>query len=432
MSNRFWHADAPRVLGGLISLSLLAGCASLDESNGQLSGNRALIRTFPTPEHHTGLRLVVKDNIDLKGQVTTAGSEYLAKNGKPARRDAACLAIVRQRNVHIVGKANMSEFAISPSGINGFFGTPVSPFSGWRKVLPGGSSSGSAVAVARDLADVAFGTDTAGSIRVPAAFCGVVGLKTTHGLVPLDGVFPIEPDHLDTVGPIAKNIHYTVEGMDLLQEGFAARYQAATVAKPAGHMIRIGRLHIHGTDRRIDAAIDQALAKAGFQVMELDEPFHKKWDQAKADGNRVAEAGAWISDKDYRHKHEIHERTKIAILAGELSYLTHYKSALARRDDWQRTLRSTFQKVDLIALPTLKSLPLKMTPDLDTGLTEEIVLNDQNTVAVNYAGNPALAIPIAVDGAHVPVTSLQLIGPNFSEAALLNAGRIVEASQRLQ
>ena len=73
-----------------------------------------------------------------------------------------------------------------------------------------------------------------------------------------------------------------------------------------------------------------------------------------------------------------------------------------------------------------------MTPDLDTGLTEEIVLNDQNTVAVNYAGNPALAIPIAVNGAHVPVASLQLIGPNFSEAALLNAGRIVEASQRLQ
>lgn len=418
-----------RVCCGLIALSLLAGCAT-DDGTGQLSGNRALIRTFPVPQHHTGLRLAVKDNIDLKGHVTTAGSEYLAKNAAPAKRDAACLAIARRRNVHIVGKANMSEFAVSPSGINGFYGTPVNPFSGWHRLLPGGSSSGSAVAVANDLADVAFGTDTAGSIRVPSAFCGVVGLKTTHGLVPLDGVFPIEPEHLDTVGPIAKDIQHAVEGMDLLQEGFAARYRAAVAAKPTASKIKIGRLHIHGTDRRVDAAIDEALAQAGFQVIELDQTFHKHWDQAKADGDRVAEAGAWLSGKKYRHKVGIHERTKVVILLGEATYLTHYRPALARREGWQRVLRDTFKEVDLIAMPTLKSLPLKMTPDLDLALMEEVVLKDQNTVAVNYAGNPALAVPIDVDGAHVPVTSLQLIGPNRSEAELLNAGRLIEDAQR--
>jgi Asp-tRNA(Asn)/Glu-tRNA(Gln) amidotransferase A subunit family amidase len=96
------------------------------------------------------------------------------------------------------------------------------------------------------MADVAFGTDTAGSIRVPAAWCGVVGLKTTHGLVPIDGVYPVEPEHLDTVGPMAKNIANTVRGMDLLQDGFAALYAAAVAASPSAKGIRIGRLHAQG------------------------------------------------------------------------------------------------------------------------------------------------------------------------------------------
>lgn len=416
-------------LSGLFSLSLLSGCSTLNWLSGKPADNRAFIHYDPPPEHHHGLRLAVKDNIDVQGVVTTAGSEYLAKNGKPATQDAPCLALARRRHVHIVGKANLSEFAVSPSGINEFFGTPRNPFNGWRKLIPGGSSSGSAVAVASGMADVAFGTDTAGSVRVPSAFCGVVGLKTTFGLVPVEGVFPIEPDHLDTVGPTARDIRRAVEGMDLLQEGFAARYKAASASRPSGHLIKIGRLRIHGTDKRIDRAIDDALAKARFQVVELDEGFHKKWNQARDDGNHVAEAGAWLSGKSFVNKLGIAGRTKAAILVGEITYHTHYKQALARRDDWQRALRNTFKKVDFIALPTLKSLPFIFPPDLNTGLTEEVVLNDQNTVAVNFAGNPALAIPIAVENARVPVTSLQLIGPNRSEAALLNAGRMVEATQ---
>ena len=121
------------------------------------------------------------------------------------------------------------------------------------------------------MADVAFGTDTAGSIRVPAAWCGVVGLKTTHGLVPIEGVFPIEPEHLDTVGPMGKDIAHTVQGMDLLQNGFAALYAAAVAAKPSAQEIRIGRLTLTGTDPKIDQAVDEALAKTGFQVVPLDD-----------------------------------------------------------------------------------------------------------------------------------------------------------------
>ena len=166
----------------------------------------------------------------MKGVVTTAGSEIFSATHKPAEKDAPCLAIARRRNVQIVGKTNMTEFAVSPSGMNEYFGTPVNPLK--RNLIPGGSSSGNAVALASGMADVAFGTDTAGSIRVPAACCGIVGLKTTYGLVPIEGVYPVEPKHLDTVGPMGKDIAHTVQGMELLQDGFAAKYAAAKAAKP--------------------------------------------------------------------------------------------------------------------------------------------------------------------------------------------------------
>jgi len=96
------------------------------------------------------------------------------------------------------------------------------------------------------MADVAFGTDSAGSIRVPAACCGIVGLKTTHGLISIEGVYPVEPEHLDTVGPMGKDIASTVQGMDLLQTGFAAKYAAAKAAKPSGRSIRLAASNSKG------------------------------------------------------------------------------------------------------------------------------------------------------------------------------------------
>jgi amidase len=334
---------------------------------------------------------------------------------------------VRQRNVQIVGKANLSEFAVAPSGFNGYFGTPPSPLSNSRKLLPGGSSCGSAVAVASGMADVAFGTDTAGSIRVPAAWCGVVGLKTTHGLVPLEGVFPIEPEHLDTVGPMGKDIARTVQGMDLLQNGFAALYAAAVTANPSAERIRIGRLTLPGTDAKIDQAVDEALSRTGFQVIPLDKGVRKEWEQAKKDGNAIAETGVWMSDKAFLYASGVSGRTKAAIRAGSIAHRTSYHEALARQAEWQNTLKEIFKKVDFIALPTVQTPP-KPIPLFRIGLMEAHMLDLQNTVAVNLAGNPAVALPIPLHDADVAVTSLQLIGPCLSEAQLLNAGRLVEAA----
>src|ERR1700722_9643885 len=150
-----------------------------------------------------GLRLAVKDLIDVQGVPTTAGSKAVADRAIPALADAMCLAGARAAGAVIVGKTNLNELAYGASGLNEHFGTPVNPLD--PDLLPGGSSSGSAVAVGAGDADVAYGSDTGGSIRVPAAYCGVAGLKTTHGRVPLDGVWPLAPS-LDTVGPMARDV----------------------------------------------------------------------------------------------------------------------------------------------------------------------------------------------------------------------------------
>ena len=410
----------------LASLVLCNGCSILPPFNEKLPGNRAFIDYWPPDPNRKELRLAVKDNIDMKGVVTTAGSQIFSKTHKPAEKDAPCLAIARARNLQIIGKTNMTEFAISPSGMNEYFGTPVNPLK--RNLIPGGSSSGNAVALASGMADVAFGTDTAGSNRVPAACCGVVGLKTTYGLIPIEGVYPVEP-HLDTVGPMGKDIDHTVQGMDLLQDGFAAKYAAAKAAKPTAQSIRVGRLKLKSTDPKIDQAIDDALAKAGFQIVELDESLSDKFEQAKTDGTTVASAGAWISDERFQFALGVSARTKSVIRLGQITYTTGYRSALARRSAWQRTLRNVFEKVDLIALPTLQKTPPGLPLlNLRIGILDAYLLQVQNTVAVNFAGNPALAVPVPLSGAKVTVTSLQLIGPQLAEADLLNAGRLVESA----
>ena len=413
---------------GLASIALLSGCSLLPSFHQRLSGNRAFIVYWPPAENTNQLRLAVKDNIDMKGVVTTAGSKRLDRAGVPAEKDASCLAIARQRNVQIVGKANLSEFAVAPSGFNEYFGTPASPLSSSRTLLPGGSSCGSAVAVASGMADVAFGTDTAGSIRVPAAWCGVVGLKTTHGLVPLDGVFPIEPEHLDTVGPMGKDIARTVQGMDLLQKGFAGIYAIVVAASPPAQEIRIGRLTLTGTDTNINQAVDEALARTGFQVIALDDGVREAWEQATKDGNTIATAGVWISNKRFRSALGVSARTKTAIRAGQLAYPASYEQAVTRQAAWQNTLKEIFTKVDFIALPTLQTPPPSIPAISKIGLLEAQMLQLQNTVAVNFAGNPAVALPIPLHDAEVAVTSLQLIGPRLGEAELLNAGRLVEAA----
>ena len=418
---------ARRVVPGLLLAGLLSACSATWLGSGQSSGKHAFIVYWPTPKNDHSLRLAVKDLIDMQGVLTTAGSEHLAKTRAPAARDAQCLELARESKVRIVGKTNLTEFAVTVSGKNSYFGTPVNRRNGQASLIPGGSSSGSAVAVATGMADVAFGTDTGGSIRVPAACCGIFGLKTTFGLVPIKGVFPISPKHLDTVGPMAKDLPRLVMGMDLLQRDFAALYEQAVAAKPTAGGIRIGRLYLDHTDPAIDQAIDQALAASGFKIYQLDSGFKAKWAQAEADGKTVALADAWLSDRKYLDVDGVASTTKMVVSKGELDYTMGYKDALKRQKAWQRDLNREFAMVDFIAVPTLQTLP-PVLPFWSSSIAFEwMVFNSQNTVGVNFAGNPALAIPIPMpaQGKNHPVTSLQLVGQRLSEAQLLNAGRLL-------
>jgi Amidase len=170
-----------------------------------------------------GPRLAVKDCIDVAGSVTTVGCPVIAERAVPAAQDAKVVASARIVGARIVGKTNLTELCWSAKGINPWSGTPVNPAAPHR--VPGGSSSGSAVAVANNEADVALGTDTGGSVRIPAACCGVTGLKTTWGRVPVDGLYPLAPS-LDTVGWLGKDLAAIELGMRLIEPGFTVQQMA--------------------------------------------------------------------------------------------------------------------------------------------------------------------------------------------------------------
>jgi len=420
------HATARWILPVSLLTGFCVGCSMLPKHAASVDHDHAYVSYWP-PANNTGLRLAVKDLIDMKGVVTTAGSEYRQKNSAPATSDAKCLELARRRNVTIVGKTNLSEFALWASGMNDYFGTPINPLG--KHLIPGGSSSGSAVAVANGTADVAFGTDTCGSIRVPAACCGIAGLKTTFGLVSTKGVFPISPTHMDTVGPMAKDVSHLVKGMDLLQEGFAGKYQAAVVAKPLAKNIKVGRLYLSGTDPAVDQAVDTAIAAAGFQVVPLAKGFGANWDKAEGDGQMLARVDAWQNDGEYLSKSGIQQVTQTIIFSGKIASESQYSSALTDQGDFKTRLRAVFKKVDFIVLPTLQSVPLRK-PFFGANIVFELrTMGLQNTEPMNLVGNPALVLPVPLKGRSVPVTSLQLVGPYFSEAALLNAGRLIEAAR---
>ena len=173
----------------------------------------------------------------------------------PAAQDAPVVAAARRAGARIVGKTSLTELCWSGSGVNPWLGTPENPTDPRR--VPGGSSSGSAVAIARGEADAALGTDTGGSVRIPAACCGIAGLKTTWGRVPLDGVYPLAPS-MDTVGPLGADVAAVELGMRLIDPGFAG-----ASAEVPGRVGRIRPAPDLGVDPATDAAVDAALAGPG-------------------------------------------------------------------------------------------------------------------------------------------------------------------------
>jgi amidase len=368
--------------------------------------------TFITRLEHAGggVRLAVKDLIDLAGSPTTAGSQALATAAVPAAADAPCLAGARAARVPIVGKVNLHELAFGASGVNDYFGTPVNPLDPGR--VPGGSSSGSAVAVAGDDADIAYGSDTGGSIRIPAAFCGITGLKTTHGRVSLAGVWPLAPS-LDTVGPMARDVAGVAAGMTLLEPGFTLD------APPA---IRVGRLRPAGcdVDPVIDSAIDSALARSGLEVTEIDLPG---WLAAREAAGVIIDAEAAESNRalldDPARRDLLGADVRARLVEGAATTPAQLAQARAVQTRWRDEMARALKDVDALALPTV---PFYAPPLEDAARKPYTIF----TNPVNLSGNPALALP--VPSANRLPASVQIIGPANSEAMLLAMAAIIEAA----
>lgn len=355
-----------------------------------------------------GLRVAVKDLIDVAGLPTTAGSRVVADRAVPAASDAPCLAGLRaaaaRGEAHFAGKTNLHELAYGISGINAAFGTPVNPLDPAR--VPGGSSSGSAVAVASGEADVAYGSDTGGSIRIPAACCGVAGLKTTWGRIPLTGVWPLAPS-LDTVGPLARDVAGLVAGMALLEPGFTV---------PAWSPRRVGRVDV-GADPVIDAAVDAALDATGWPVVPVE---LAGLDVATSAAMTVLDAEAWTSDGALTESapdqlgRDVLTRLRQAGTVTAAALGAAWEQAAV----WRATVTALWEQVDMLALPTLLGFP----PTLEH--SRDMVQIRGVTSAVNLAGVPALALPVPTGGP-LPA-SIQLIGPAAAEDRLLAAGAVLE------
>lgn len=362
------------------------------------------------PGSGTGPTVAVKDLIDLAGEPTSAGCLAVARAARPSAGDAACLAGVRAAGGRFVGKTALHELAFGVSGENPWYGTPVNPIDPTR--MPGGSSSGSAVAVALGEADFAIGTDTGGSIRIPAACCGVVGLKTTHGAIALDGVRPLAPS-FDTVGPLAADVAGAALGYGLL---------GGAPSVGAGPGVRAGRLRgLEDVDEAVDSAVDAALSAAEVPVEDV---VLEGWPAAFRAHRVALGAEAWRSDG-----YLLSGTTETGVgeeVAGKLRIGASVtddalEAALGTARSWRSELIRLLDRVGVLALPTIPCPP----PLLGESPQRLVWL----TAPVNLAGLPALSIPVpgAAGGAPLPA-SLQLVGLPGSETWLLELGGRVEAA----
>ncbi|MGO9911168.1 MAG: amidase [Acidimicrobiales bacterium] len=355
-----------------------------------------------------GLTVAVKDLIDVKGSVTTAGCRALADRAVPAMADAVCITSVRAAGGRLLGKVNLHELAFGVTGVNPWYGTPPNPSDPGR--IPGGSSSGSAVAVATGEADVALGSDTGGSVRIPAACCGVVGLKTTHGRVPLEGVWPLAPSY-DTVGPLAATVAQVVAAMKLLEAGF----------EPAGdHDGRVARARLDD-DVEVDPVIDQAVDDA-LRLAELDVTAVRVagWHGAWRDQQVLLAIEAWQSDGALVEEtggegigDEVLERLRACDYdAGVVA------AARAAKASWVPAFVRLVEQAGVLALPTLPRRP----PEIGQPFRGFNVL----CAPVNQAGLPAISVPVPAPGR--PPIGLQLVAPAGREELLVSVAARIEAA----
>ena len=344
-----------------------------------------------------GLAVSVKDLFDVQGQVSTAGSTVLAGRPAPAQ-DAPAVARLRAAGAALVGRTNMSEFAFSGVGVNPHHGTPANAVMTDVPRIPGGSSSGAAISVATGAAFIGLGSDTGGSIRIPAALNGLVGFKSTARLVPTAGAIPLSFT-MDTVCALTRSVRDAV----LAHEILSAR-QVMLQNKPlsAWRLAVTPTVMLDGLDNNVARTFEQALStlrRAGAQVDEL--PLRETGElasmQTQASLSPV-ESYAWHEPLLQTHAHQYDPRVLARILLGSSTRASSYLQLLQARRDWITRMQSALQGYDAVLSPTV---PIVAPPIADVAPGQERdqaffkvnALLLRNPSVVNMLDGCAISIP---------------------------------------
>jgi amidase len=349
------------------------------------------------------VRVGVKDSIDIAGLPTRIGSACLA-DAAPAPRHATVVGALLEAGCRIVGKTNLHELAYGVTGINLWSGTPANPRAPGR--VPGGSSSGSAVAVASGLVEFALATDTGGSIRIPGACCGVYGLKPTYGRVSRSGVHPAQSS-LDCVGPLARDLTTLELAMAMIDGSFRAH-----AAHPTGV---IGWAEVEA-DPSVTAAARAALARAGVAVQPVSLPsFAAAYAAALAILNREN----WVAFGHLLACDRLGGDVRARLTAAREVSSADVAAAEIVRGHFRAEVDEALTRVTALALPTLPEVP----PTLGAATDARAALKLSALVRpFNLSGHPALTLPISVAG--LPA-GLQLVGRAREDEALCALARVV-------
>ena len=379
-----------------------------------------------------GVPIGLKANYACAGLPASAGSRILA-HWRP-RTDAATVTHLRQAGVVILGMTNMHEFADGPTNENPHFGRALNPHDPSR--TPGGSSGGSAVAVQADMCLAATGTDDGGSIRIPASFCGVAGLKPTYGLVTVEGIVPFSPS-LDHAGPLAG----TPQDAQALLHGMLGLPETSEVSR---RTIERGRRTVVGVERNyfgrylttgVGRAFEEALTTfntMGFDVREVTLPSVEKACTALL-VILFSEAAAVHDDFLEDRLDEYSKDVRLSLLSGRLYRAVDYVNARTLQRRFRDELDGLFRDVDVLVTPTAVleppywDTPLIRTDEGEVELLETII---RCTAPFDLSGHPAMSVPCGSGEKGLPV-GLQLVGPMHSEALLTDIGQAFLAARSI-
>ncbi|MDO8603909.1 MAG: Asp-tRNA(Asn)/Glu-tRNA(Gln) amidotransferase subunit GatA [bacterium] len=404
----------------------------------------------------TGIPFAMKDNILIKGRIASASSKIL--ENYTATYDAHVTKKLRDAGVIFVGRTNMDEFAMGGSTENSAFGVTKNPHDKTR--VPGGSSGGSAAVVASGSALGALGTDTGGSIRQPAAFCGVVGLKPTYGSVSRSGLIAMASS-LDQAGPFAKTVEDAeiifdcIKGHDSMDStSYTDEFINIKNKKPKIIGVPTEFVHAKGVDERVLKNFEESLEQmknAGYEIKEISlpslahglavyyilMPAEVSSNLARFDGVRYGyHADGQNLLEDYMRSRgegfgrEVRRRILLGTYVLSAGYYdSYYGRACALREMLKKDLEKAFGGVDIIATPTTPTPAFKIGEKSNDPL--QMYLADIFTVPVNIAGVPAISVPSGFikEGDSMLPLGMQFIAPHFGESALFEVGKDFEKVQ---